>query len=355
MNARRALLVLGLIITNRAIGQVDLRLGATVSATCVSPGSSVTYRISVGAPSGSTATGVVLRQRLGPGSTFLSGDAGCSACAEFVTCSLGRVQSWPRQVNVSVQVGSALGTALSSMSVRATQVDPDTSNNLYGPVSVEVRSGGSCLLVEGVNPGSMPSSGGLGIEVLGQAFATGAALRIGGFLVGGATVVDSGRIVATAPGLPPGTYDVSVTNPGGEVGTLFNGYHAYQVPAMKLFPLAPCRALDTRDAGGPSGGAPLGAGETRAYALTGRCALPSTARAIARNVTVVSPAAAGSLAMGPGDLPLSAASAVSFKAGRTIANNGIDLLATDGSGRLAIRNDSAASVHVLVDVSGYFE
>jgi hypothetical protein len=39
----------------------------------------------------------------------------------------------------------------------------------------------------------------------------------------------------------------------------------------------------------------------------------------------------------------------------TRANNAIVTLAADGTGRIAVLNASTGTVHLLVDVSGYFE
>lgn len=353
---RRIALAVLVLVARQVYCQVDLRLSAVPSSACVPTGGTLTYRLTVIAAAGASATGVVLRQRLPAGASLVSADATCSACGEFVTCDLGSLSTWPRQLNVSIAVAAFAHTALSAVSVFGQELDPDARNNTVGPVSVAVQAGGpGCLTVEAVAPLAMPSAGGLAMTVEGETFASGATLRIGGYLVGDATVIDSETIAATAPALPPGAYDVTVTNPGGATSTLFGGYHAYTVPSMQFHSVAPCRVVDTRDPGGGTGGAPLEPGELRVFNLLGLCGLPSTARAVVRNVTAVAPASQGSLALGPGDLPLPGTSAVSFRPGRTIANNGFDRLATDGSCRLAVRNDSTGSVHAVVDVSGYFE
>jgi hypothetical protein len=48
-------------------------------------------------------------------------------------------------------------------------------------------------------------------------------------------------------------------------------------------------------------------------------------------------------------------SAINFAEGQTRAGNAVVLLATDGSGSLAIQNLGAGAVHVILDVTGYFE
>jgi hypothetical protein len=70
---------------------------------------------------------------------------------------------------------------------------------------------------------------------------------------------------------------------------------------------------------------------------------------------VVAPAAAGNLRFFPGDGVAPNASTLNFAAGQTRANNAIAMLASSGSGTVALRNSSTASVNVVIDVNGYFE
>jgi len=131
--------------------------------------------------------------------------------------------------------------------------------------------------------------------------------------------------------------------------------------ATDFFTLTPCRMLDTRLAPsqippGPYGGPAVPPGSDRVLVATGRCGIPATAKAVALNVTAVNPPALGNLTLFPGDGTAPLASALNFSAGRTRANNAIVKLASSGSGTLAVRNSTPAlSVHVVVDVVGYFQ
>jgi hypothetical protein len=126
--------------------------------------------------------------------------------------------------------------------------------------------------------------------------------------------------------------------------------------ASLFHPIFPCRAFDSRNASGPDAAAPaLAAATSRILSLTGRCGIPATAAALSVNVTVAGPTASGSLVLYPGDQPVPVANTVSFRAGRTRANNAILKIATDGSGTLGVSNGSAAPVQFIVDVNGYFE
>jgi hypothetical protein len=52
---------------------------------------------------------------------------------------------------------------------------------------------------------------------------------------------------------------------------------------------------------------------------------------------------------------LTQASTINFNTGQTRANNAIVLLATDGTGGLAATNGSNGTVHLILDVAGYFQ
>jgi len=127
--------------------------------------------------------------------------------------------------------------------------------------------------------------------------------------------------------------------------------------SARLHTLPPCRVLDTRGyTPGAIAGGSFAGGETRSYSLSGRCGVPSTARAVALNFTVVSPGATGNLSAFPGDqtaVPI--ASSLSYKPGVTRANNAVVRLSSDGTAALKLSNVSAGGTHVLFDVSGYFD
>jgi Zn-dependent metalloprotease len=117
------------------------------------------------------------------------------------------------------------------------------------------------------------------------------------------------------------------------------------------FTVTPCRLLDTRSS------TPLASGVSQTVAVTGSCGVPSTAKAVALNVTVINQTANGHVRIYPGDLPLPTISTINFQATGTRANNAIMPLASDGSGTLksyAFLTDGG-TVHLIVDVTGYYE
>ncbi|HET9225825.1 MAG TPA: matrixin family metalloprotease [Thermoanaerobaculia bacterium] len=128
-------------------------------------------------------------------------------------------------------------------------------------------------------------------------------------------------------------------------------------PAADLFTLPPCRLIDTRNPDGPYGGPALQSGQLRTFAAAGQCGIPATAVAISINVTAVSPSGGGLLTLFPSGPPLPNTSTLSFSAGQTRANN--MLLMLSGASERAFTVVPAlvgnGTVHVLVDVNGYFE
>jgi hypothetical protein len=125
--------------------------------------------------------------------------------------------------------------------------------------------------------------------------------------------------------------------------------------ATKFNPVTPCRVLDTRNAVGPLGGPPIAAGGLRSFVATGvTCNVPAGTVAISANVTVVNPTAAGDLLVYPNGLSSPpTASTISFRAGRTRANNAIVYLASDGS--FLVKNNAAGALDLILDVNGYFK
>jgi hypothetical protein len=112
--------------------------------------------------------------------------------------------------------------------------------------------------------------------------------------------------------------------------------------------------VDTRKPGGPLGGPALQANATRLFTVTSTCGIPTSAASVSTNVTVVGPLAQGQLRIYPGNIGIPQASTVSFRAGKTRANNAMVRLATNGSGTIGVKNDSAGTVHFVLDVNGYF-
>ncbi|MBV8520347.1 MAG: PQQ-dependent sugar dehydrogenase [Acidobacteria bacterium] len=111
--------------------------------------------------------------------------------------------------------------------------------------------------------------------------------------------------------------------------------------------VTPCRLVDTR-------GGPAMTDGTRTFALTGRCGIPVTASALALNVTAVSPSTTGFFVFYPAGYPRPGSSTMNFRAAKSRANNAVVPLGDDGS--ISVDTSiSGGSVHLIIDVFGYFQ
>jgi hypothetical protein len=122
-------------------------------------------------------------------------------------------------------------------------------------------------------------------------------------------------------------------------------------PGSDFYTVTPCRLLDTRST------AALLSQVLQSIPVAGLCGVPSTAQSVVLNVTVVSPTGSGHISLWPADLPTPSTSVINFATGQTRGNNVIVGLATDGGGNLAAKAVVAGSgtVHLILDVSGYFQ
>jgi len=119
-----------------------------------------------------------------------------------------------------------------------------------------------------------------------------------------------------------------------------------------FYTTTPCRVVDTRNPVGPGGGPALQPGTQRRFSVASLCGVPSTAQSFAANITVTQPQMGGHLRIFPSQTAIVSTSAINFGAGQTRANNAILNL---GSGSLEVLNNSAGTVHFILDVNGYFQ
>jgi hypothetical protein len=121
-------------------------------------------------------------------------------------------------------------------------------------------------------------------------------------------------------------------------------------PTGDFHTVIPCRLWDTRQ-DGPM----LSSGEVREIDVTGLCGIPDSAVALSLNVTAVQPSATGQLVLGPGGEPIPPTNTVSFTAGRDRANNAILKISNSDVLRVAPSLPGGGTVHVVLDVNGWFE
>ena len=244
-----------------------------------------------------------------------------------------------------------------------------SSSSVFHPTSVALLAPivqsrvGSCIFplatapaVGSIVPKSGSTAGGTQVTLTGASFLAGATVSIGGAPATGVSVTNGGtRITATTGARATGVASVTVTNPGGQSGTLSNAYFYTPPPATTSFyTVTPCRLFDTRNPNGSFGGPALAAGQQRSFTITGRCGIPADAKSISANVTIVTPGGSGFLEFFPGNAFPFGTSAINFAPGQVRANNAMLTLATDGTGRLTVVNTSGAATHAVLDVNGYF-
>lgn len=124
--------------------------------------------------------------------------------------------------------------------------------------------------------------------------------------------------------------------------------------ALSYYPLTPCRAVDTRGANAVNGGPKFGQGTQRNFTIRGRCGVPSTAKAVSLNVTVTEATTSSWLAIWPSGQARPNVSTINFdQTDPALANGAIVGLST-ATQDLSVFNVSGA-VHVLIDVTGYFQ
>jgi hypothetical protein len=119
--------------------------------------------------------------------------------------------------------------------------------------------------------------------------------------------------------------------------------------ASDFFTVTPCRVLDTRQSQA------LVSGAARTFPVAGLCGIPADAVAVAVNVTVVGPTAAGHVELYPAGGAVPVASTVNFNAGKTRGNNALLPLGPGGQAAALAGLSVAGTAHLVVDVTGYFK
>jgi hypothetical protein len=128
---------------------------------------------------------------------------------------------------------------------------------------------------------------------------------------------------------------------------------AQPVSGPEFISIQPCRLADTRPGfgfGGAYGPPALVGGAVRNFTITGQCAIPGTATAVAFNFTVVPPVADGFLTVWPAGGAFPHTSTVTYLVGEVVANGAIVPLSAAG----AISVFAISNTDLVIDVNGYF-
>jgi hypothetical protein len=154
----------------------------------------------------------------------------------------------------TVTVGGVAATGVSFSS--STSITATTPAHAAGAVSVVVTNPGgqSGTLTNGftyedpaptvasVTPNSGPTEGGTSVTIAGTNFEAVPSVTFGGVAATGVSFASSTSITATTPANAEGAVDVVVTNPGGQSGTLSNGF-TYEDPAPTVTSVEPNSGL----------------------------------------------------------------------------------------------------------------
>jgi hypothetical protein len=129
---------------------------------------------------------------------------------------------------------------------------------------------------------------------------------------------------------------------------------AAQTGPYQFFAVPPCRIVDTRNPNGTNGGPIMSSNSQRDFAVRGNCGIPSTAKAVSLNVTITGATQASFLTLWPSGGTRPVVSTIDFsQTDPALANGaivGLSATATD----LSVYNNFG-SVHVILDVTGYFQ
>lgn len=194
--------------------------------------------------------------------------------------------------------------------------------------------------------GFVGAGGGSGtLDMVTQAGCTWNASTAAGWLTLAQVGVGSGKAGFTAAPNTTGSPRSATITAAGQTFTVYQG------AATDFHTVSPCRVFNTQTT------TPLSNGVVRSFNVAGTCGIPSTAKAVAANITALGSIANGNLTFYPGGVAKPSASTINFSAGAIRANNAILLLAPDGSGSLQVSPFvvGGGTVNAILDVTGYFE
>jgi hypothetical protein len=120
---------------------------------------------------------------------------------------------------------------------------------------------------------------------------------------------------------------------------------------LRFFPLTPCRLADTRQAGGA-----IAAQTTRTFTIQGVCGIPTNAKAVVLNATIVGPTTDGYLTLYPSNVTRPVAANLTFRGAEPALGNGaiVGLATAPPNDLSAYVFLGAGSSHLVLDTTGYF-
>jgi uncharacterized repeat protein (TIGR01451 family) len=395
-------------------GAPDLSITKSDGGVSVTPGGTVAYTLTYANGGNRGASGVVLAETVPANTTFNSG----ASTAGWVcspndnagsTCALAvgglAAGGGSQTATFAVTVDSLLPGGVTQVSNTATVADdgtngadPTPANNVGSdttPVTAApdlsiTKSDGGISTAPGdtvayvltfANAGSIGATG----VVITETVPTNSAFDAGASAAGWACTPDSSAgstctlavgTLAAASGDQTATFAVKVDNPlaatvttidntatiaddgaNGADPTPANNTGSDTTPVLDglYYTVVPCRLLDTRNPTGPYGGPALAALSTRTFVAAGQCGIPAGARAVSYNIVVTMGTAIGNLRLYPVGATPPLISAINYSAGQIRSNNGIVPLGAAGDFVVQSAGQPTGTVHVIIDVNGYFQ
>jgi hypothetical protein len=127
---------------------------------------------------------------------------------------------------------------------------------------------------------------------------------------------------------------------------------------LQFHNLTPCRAVDTRSGYGGI----LPSATLRTFQLRNICGIPNSPVTVTYTVTAISPTLGGFLVLWPSDKTIPGVSNLTFNAGEPAISNGgivpLSVIPSPPTNDISIAYGVASgsgNVHVLIDVTGYFQ
>ena len=127
-----------------------------------------------------------------------------------------------------------------------------------------------------------------------------------------------------------------------------------QTGPYQYYTLTPCRIVDTRGANSTNGGPIFGSNSTRNFQIRGFCGVPTGAKAVSLNMTIVNATQSSFLTVWPSDVARPLVSMLNFEAADPSLANGVLVGLSTNTQDLSVYNNFG-NVHVIIDVMGYFQ
>ena len=124
---------------------------------------------------------------------------------------------------------------------------------------------------------------------------------------------------------------------------------------FRFFPITPCRMVDTRTTNGPA----FTANQTRSFNIQGVCGIPTNAKAVVLNATIIGPSTDGYITLFPSNVAKPLAANLVYRANEPALANGAIVALAPTTPDLSVFVFLSAAIpganaHLALDTTGYF-